>query len=71
LGNNQWDIPELRKLLEKVLSGQDIINDYQVTHDFELIGKRTMSLNAREISRAPSQGRLILLALEDITDQER
>jgi two-component system CheB/CheR fusion protein len=70
LGNNQWDIPTLRKVLEEILPEQNTLNDYEVTHDFEVIGKRTMRLNAREINRAAGkEERLILLALEDITDK--
>jgi two-component system CheB/CheR fusion protein len=70
LGNNQWDIPKLRKVLEEILPEQNTLNDYEVTHDFEVIGKRTMRLNAREINRAAGkEERLILLALEDITDK--
>jgi two-component system CheB/CheR fusion protein len=70
LGNNQWDIPNLRKLLEEILPEQSTLNDYEVTHDFEVIGKRTMRLNAREISQAAGKERLILLAIEDITGKQ-
>src|SRR3989344_4106314 len=38
LGNGQWDIPELRKLLEEVLPDKKVVRDFEVTHDFESIG---------------------------------
>src|SRR3989338_8573103 len=35
LGNGQWNIPELKELLEKILPDKKIVKDYQVTHVFE------------------------------------
>ncbi|HLD47471.1 MAG TPA: PAS domain-containing protein, partial [Desulfobaccales bacterium] len=68
LGNRQWDLPALRKLLEEILPRDRVFQDFAVDADFPLIGRRTMLLNAR---RLPREGRpdLILLALEDITDR--
>jgi len=67
LGDRQWDIPKLRKLLEDVLPKKKIFNDFEVTHDFQSIGEKTMLLNARRIDHSP----LILLAIEDITMQKQ
>jgi two-component system CheB/CheR fusion protein len=67
LGNRQWDIPELRTLLEKILPQETVFNDYEMEHDFPGIGRRTMLLNARELRRAEGEERLILLAIEDVT----
>jgi two-component system CheB/CheR fusion protein len=68
MGNRQWDLPALRNLLEEVLPQDRVFQDFSVDADFPLIGRRTMLLNARRLSR---EGRpdLILLALEDITDR--
>ena len=49
LGNHQWDIPRLRELLEEILPQSTTIEDFQVEHDFEQLGRRTMLLNARRI----------------------
>ncbi|MCX7841185.1 MAG: PAS domain S-box protein, partial [Anaerolineae bacterium] len=70
LGNRQWDIPELRRLLEDILPHNTAFDDYHVTHDFECIGTRTMLLNARRIHREGKPD-LILLAIEDITERQR
>ncbi|MCB8984433.1 MAG: PAS domain S-box protein [Ardenticatenaceae bacterium] len=67
LGNGQWDIPQLRQLLEDILPQATVFNDYRVEHTFEDIGHRVMLLNARSI---PHTGR-VLLVIEDITDRER
>ena len=44
LGNNQWDIPKLRALLETILPQKTTFDNYEVEHDFISIGKRTMRL---------------------------
>lgn len=66
LGDGQWNIPELKRLLEKILPDKKVIRDYQVTHVFESIGKKTILLNARQIDSE----QLIILALEDITERK-
>ncbi|HYZ84895.1 MAG TPA: chemotaxis protein CheB, partial [Bryobacteraceae bacterium] len=49
LGNRQWNIPELRTLLEEVLPQRKVFEDFEVVHTFESIGKRVMLLNARQL----------------------
>jgi PAS domain-containing protein len=74
LGNRQWDIPSLRKLLEETLPEEDVFENYIVEHDFPSIGKRKMVLNARKLYKegegeGEGEGGMILLAIEDITGQ--
>jgi len=71
LGNKQWDIPRLRELLETILPQKVTFDDHEVEHDFITIGRRTMLLNAREIKRGLGEERIILLAIEDITERKR
>jgi len=70
LGNRQWDIPKLRKLLEEILPQNAKFNDYEVEHHFETIGRKIMHLNARRIYKEGNQTQLILLAIEDVTERE-
>ena len=70
LGNKQWDIPKLRKLLETILPQKTTFENYEVEHDFDTIGRRTMLLNARKIERRMGKARIILLAIEDITTRK-
>jgi signal transduction histidine kinase/ActR/RegA family two-component response regulator len=63
LGNGQWNIPLLRKLLEEVLPKETSLRNFEIQHSFEQIGRRTLLLNARRIDSL----QLILLAMEDIT----
>ena len=71
LGNKQWDIPKLRELLETILPQKTTFDDYEVEHNFATIGHRIMLLNARQIERERGKERIILLAIEDITERKR
>ncbi len=66
LGNGQWDIPELKILLEKILPEKKVVKDYVVSHLFEQIGQKTIVLNARQIDSV----QLIILAMEDISAKD-
>ena len=70
LGNKQWDIPKLRELLETILPQKTTFNNYEVEHNFATIGRRVMLLNARQIQRGMGKERIILLAIEDITERK-
>jgi PAS domain S-box-containing protein len=69
LGDGQWDIPALRKLLDQLLTTDSHFEDYQVEHDFPDIGRRTMLLNARPLHAGDEKTRLILLVIEDSTER--
>jgi len=47
LGNGQWDIPDLRTLLEEIVPKSTIFEDFELEHTFPVIGRRVMLLNAR------------------------
>ena len=69
LGNGQWNIPKLRELLENILPGEKAFDNFEVEHDFAIIGKRIMLLNARKINGSAGMAGVILLAIEDITER--
>ncbi|MDO8873157.1 MAG: CheR family methyltransferase [Methanoregula sp.] len=69
LGDRQWDIPRLHDLLETVLPKDTSFENVEVEHDFPDIGYRKMRLNARRIPGETSAKQLILLAIENITQQ--
>jgi two-component system, chemotaxis family, CheB/CheR fusion protein len=70
LGNGQWNIPKLRRLLLEILPTDSELQDFEVEHDFEQIGTKTMLLNARKMTQSEG-GDNILLAIEDITERKR
>jgi len=71
LGNKQWNISKLRELLENILPHKATFDGYEVEHDFSTIGRRIMLLNARQIQRVLGKERIILLAIEDITERKQ
>jgi two-component system CheB/CheR fusion protein len=70
LGNGQWNIPALRKLLEDILPKNTFFKGFEVTHEFPSIGQKTMILNARQIHVKEDTAfpPIILLAMEDVTE---
>jgi two-component system, chemotaxis family, CheB/CheR fusion protein len=69
VGDGQWDIPELKKLLQEILPQKNELKNFKVEHHFPSLGKRTMLLNARSIVNEQKERKMILLAFEDITEK--
>ncbi|QCI63371.1 sensor histidine kinase [Phreatobacter stygius] len=69
LGDGQWDIPELRALLDSIIRQHTVMEAYEVTRDFSAIGRRTMLLNARKLFYRDNTHTTILLAFEDVTER--
>src|SRR3954469_4771560 len=70
LGNGQWDIPDLRTLLEDIVPKSSVFNDFELEHTFPVIGRRAMLLNARKL-QAGHHGELLVVAMEDVTARRR
>ncbi|MDX2242258.1 MAG: CheR family methyltransferase [Leptolyngbyaceae cyanobacterium bins.302] len=70
LGNGQWNIPGLQPRLEEVLANDSSLQNFEVEHDFERIGRKVMLLNAWKILQSGETPR-ILLAIEDITQRKQ
>jgi signal transduction histidine kinase len=69
LGDGQWDIAPLREMLRDKLPLEAQLDDFDVDHEFPGIGRKIMLLNARLVSQGPDEPRIILLAIEDITQR--
>ena len=67
LGNEQWNIPALRTLIEEVLPQKTSVRDYEISHEFPRIGLRRMRLNA--VRLAWPEPALILITIADVTRQ--
>ena len=70
LGNGQWDVLKLRRLLDEVINKNVSFVGLEIEHSFPVIGEKIMLLNARKIIQRIHRQEVILLAIEDIT-QER
>ncbi|MBA4167924.1 MAG: PAS domain-containing protein, partial [Chitinophagaceae bacterium] len=71
LGDKQWNIPRLRKMVEKILPGKTSIVDFEVMRNFQDAGERTLLINATQIFRDNTQEQSILIAIEDITEKRK
>lgn len=71
LGGREWDVPALRRLIGELLEGGEPVEDFEVQHDFETLGRRFFLVNAREVAARPGQPPLVLVAFEDVTDARR
>jgi two-component system, chemotaxis family, CheB/CheR fusion protein len=70
LGHRQWNIPELEKLLKDILPKNKVFENFTVKHEFPNIGPKVLRLTGRQIvDTENSESALILLVIEDITDQ--
>ena len=70
LGNGQWDIPDLRTLLEDIVPKSSVFDDFELEHTFPAIGRRVMLLNARKL-QAGHHGELLVLAMGDVTERKQ
>jgi len=67
LGNGQWNIPELRKLLEEIIPENRFFDGFEVEYELPKIGRKKMLVNARKIERSAETPGSILLAIEDVS----
>lgn len=68
LEDGQWNIPELRSLLENLLPQTPQSQEIEVTHRFATIGRKTLRFTARKMP--PLEGKqFILLSIEDVSDR--
>lgn len=75
LGKGQWNIPALRRLLEEILPKETFFKDFEVDHEYPIVGKKSILMNARQVFDPTAKGderkrpKLIILAMEDVTRQ--
>lgn len=71
LGNGQWDLPQLRALLEDVLARSHAFRDFSVEHDFPSLGRRAMLLSGSRGVSGTDGTEIIVLSIADVTEQRR
>ncbi|HYE79032.1 MAG TPA: PAS domain-containing protein, partial [bacterium] len=70
-GDGQWEIPELREVLNSVAQGGPGFEGLRIEGDFFRIGRRILVLNARRTCQPGNHADMILLAFEDVTEEQR
>lgn len=71
LGNGQWDIPPLTRLLQNVIPKSAAVIGYEVTHEFPELGQRTMLVTARRLSHPDNNSVNMLVVFDDVTETRR
>ena len=71
LGTGEWNNPPLRGLLDKVLSADEEIHNFEFEQDLHRSGRRSMMLTACRLPQEGGLDDLILLAIDDITERKR
>ncbi|MEO8047389.1 MAG: chemotaxis protein CheB [Nitrospirota bacterium] len=71
IGNGQWNIPALIEVLQDILPNAKVLTQFEITHEFDTIGRRVMLLNARRMENETGQPLLIVLAIEDVTERRQ
>jgi two-component sensor histidine kinase len=71
LGDGQWDIPELRRLLDDIIPKSASVMGYEVNANFPAIGRCTMCVSARRLVHPDNNSTSILILFEDVSDRRR
>ncbi len=71
LPNHTWEAPQLWPLLKEILSDDKEFQPLEIEHSFPAIGRRTLLIDARRLTREGHPGDLILLALQDISERKQ
>jgi two-component system CheB/CheR fusion protein len=66
LSNKQWDVPQLRSLLEDALPRKKLVNDVVMEANFSKGGFRKLRISASRFSEEGKGMPLILLAIEEL-----
>ncbi len=69
LGEKHWEIPALNKVLGALVTHNTAFENFELRQIFPGVGERTVLLNAHMIIQKTSHEKLILLAIEDITER--
>ena len=70
LGHRQWDIPELRELLQETLPKYTQFQNREIRHSFAGIGEKILLLSGRRIIQKIHKQQLVLLSIQDITEHK-
>src|SRR5437868_5097034 len=71
IADGDWNVPELRHLLEELLPASTQLQDFEVPCRSGAPGGRTLLLNAKRLDHPDGRVQMILLAFEDVTARRR
>ena len=68
IANKEWDIPQLKELLNDMIPKKKYLHKLEIKHNFSRMGTKVLAINARIIVQETHNEVLILLTIEDISD---
>jgi PAS domain S-box-containing protein len=68
LGSGHWDIPRLRSLIDGSLASNDDLGSLECDQELA-IGRRSLLLKARHLTRTSQAGQITLITIQDITER--
>ncbi len=71
LRDRNWDIPALRALISEVADSDTPVVDAEIGHEFLDLGPQQWIVNARRVGRTESFAGLIVVSIENVTEQHR
>ena len=69
IDGGRWNIARLRQTLAHIVNNNHAMEDFRVTVDLPVRGRRVMALSARKIPGDAERAQLLLLAFDDVTVQ--
>ena len=71
IGDGQWDIAKLRSTLADLLARKRSVEECELEHEFPGTGWRKIRITARQFDRPEDRQPLVLMAMEDITEDPK
>ena len=71
LGNGQWDLPELHRMLGNVRLMNERITDFEISYIMDGQEEKVLLLNASRIFREDNAELMLLVAIEDVTEARK
>ncbi|SDW73999.1 ATP-binding protein [Flavobacterium degerlachei] len=71
IDNNRWDLPELRNLLDKMLSKKIDFHKVEISCDTSSFDRKTIVVSANYIFQKTHDEKTILLAIQDVSEVRR
>jgi two-component system CheB/CheR fusion protein len=71
LDNNQWEIPELRRIIDRSLQDSKLNIVFELKCDFKRIGQHVILIKCRKIVKESNSEPLLLLIIENITERKQ
>lgn len=69
LGENDWEIPKLRNLLDNLIQKKTVVTDFEITHTFSGLGEMIMLMNVCKLITDDKTDYKLLMSIVNITEK--